>query len=144
MSLNKRVYISKKTKVTAQNMNDIQDEIIRNGKSIDDLNDISKPKISTTIPDILAINTIYDLGTQTNLNITLPTDCSLGDFIQVDFISGSTPTTLTITSPAGLSQYDLVPESNKIYCLYLDWGILSDGVYGWRFGYAEYDQAIGE
>ena len=39
MALNKRVYTPKKTKVTAQNMNDIQDEIINNAKDIKKLQD---------------------------------------------------------------------------------------------------------
>ena len=39
MALNKRVYTPKKTKVTAQNMNDIQDEIIKNAEDIKKLQD---------------------------------------------------------------------------------------------------------
>lgn len=99
------------------------------------------PNLATECPETLACNTIYDLGTQTALTLNLPSG-NLTDFIQVDFLSGATPTTLTITSASGLSVCDFVPESNMIYSLYFDWGVLyHDGtqyVYGWRFAYGEY------
>ena len=85
------------------------------------------------------IDTIYSLAQQTNLAITLPSG-KVGSFIQVDFISGTTPTTLSVTSSAGIVGFDLVPEANVIYSLYFDWGIVSSAAsYGWRCTYSEYD-----
>lgn len=105
--------------------------------------DTPTPDVSTINPETLAVNTIYDLGVQSALTLNLPSG-KISDFIQVDFLSGDTPTTLTITSANGLSEYDLVPRSGMIYSLYFDWGVLyydedvSEYVYGWRFAYAEY------
>lgn len=95
---------------------------------------------STTLPTTLSINTIYDLGEQTNLSINLPHG-KLGDFIQVDFLSTATPTTLTITATSGMSDYDLIPEANTIYSLYFNWIRLDADTYGWGFGYAEYTRS---
>ncbi len=104
------------------------------------------------------LNTIYNLGVQSNTVITLPaagqTDFNklLGSFIQVDLISGTTPTTLSITSSAGILGFDLIPEANMAYSLYFDWGIIDYSIiatdfsptdivytYGWRCAYSEYD-----
>jgi|GEM_PF-999181 len=107
------------------------------------------PSVKTAIDEIATVNTIYDLGVQTELVITLPSG-QVGDFIQVDFISGSTatdlsvnpPTTLTVNSSSGLVGFDLSPGTNTIYTLYFDWGVTGyDGTevtYGWRFNYSEY------
>ena len=91
------------------------------------------------------VNTIYVVGgIKDSLSITLPTIGQYGDFMQVDFYSGETPTTLTITSSQGITDIDLIPASNTTYSLFFDWGILyydtsaSSNVKGWRFGYAEY------
>lgn len=101
------------------------------------------PAVQTSLPETIIKNCIYDLGEQTTLTITLPTTGSVGDWLQFDFLSGATATTLTITSTAGLSGYDLIPEINTVYSLYLDWGVIgkdSTGAitYGWRFSYSEY------
>lgn len=102
-----------------------------------------KFSVSTENPETLVVNTIYNLGLQTSLELNLPSG-AIGNFIQVDFLSGEIPTTLVITSANGLSEYNLVPEADTIYSLYFDWGVLyydaeaSRYVYGWRFGYAEY------
>ena len=107
------------------------------------------PTVQSALTDPITVNTIYDLGVQTELVITLPSG-QVGDFIQVDFISGSTatdlsvnpPTTLTINSSSGLVGFDLSPGTNTIYTLYFDWGVTGyDGTevtYGWRFNYSEY------
>ena len=99
------------------------------------------PTVKTAFEDTIAVNTIYDLGVQTELVITLPSG-QIGDFIQVDFISGSTATTLTVNSSSGLVGFDLIPGTNTIYTLYFDWGETGyDGTevtYGWRFNYSEY------
>ena len=87
-----------------------------------------------------SVNTIYNVGPCNYLSITLPATGQYGDFIQVDFYSGfDEATNLTITSNAGLANYDLVPEKHTCYSLYFDWGRYNteDG-YGWRFGYSEY------
>lgn len=99
------------------------------------------PIVQSALTDPITVNTIYNLGAQTNLSLTLPLG-QLGDFIQVDFISGSTATSLTIESSNGLTDIDLTPQSNTIYSLYFDWGAISyDGTdvsYGWRCNYYEY------
>lgn len=99
------------------------------------------PAVKTVIDDVITVNTIYDLGEQTNLSIVLPAG-KLGDFIEVDFLSGDVATTLTITSSAGMSEYDLTPESNTIYSLYFNWIRLDADSYGWGFGYAEYTRVV--
>lgn len=99
------------------------------------------PITQTSITDPITVNTIYNLGVQTSLNIILPSG-HVGDFIQFDFISKDIATTLSITSNNGLIGYDLIPEINKIYSLYFDWGTTghdgTDVSYGWRFNYSEY------
>ena len=107
------------------------------------------PTVKTALEDTITVNTIYDLGVQTALTITLPSG-QIGDFIQFDFISGSTatdllvtpPTTLTINSSSGLVGFDLIPGTNTVYTLYFDWGETgldgTDVTYGWRFNYSEY------
>ena len=107
------------------------------------------PTVKTALEDTITVNTIYDLGVQTELTITLPSG-QIGDFIQFDFISGSTatdllvtpPTTLTVNSSSGLVGFDLIPGTNTIYTLYFDWGETgldgTDVTYGWRFNYSEY------
>lgn len=105
--------------------------------------DTPTPDVTSQNPETLAVNTIYDLGVQNALALNLPS-AKISDFIQVDFLSGDTPTTLTITSSSGLSEFDLVPEANVIYSLYFDYGVLyydataTEYVYGWRVGYADY------
>lgn len=103
------------------------------------------PITKTDLTEIITVNTIYNLGLQTNIDITLPSG-QIGDFIQFDFISKDTATTLSITSTNGLIGYDLIPEVNKVYSLYFDWGVIgyTDDVdnpinYGWRFNYSEYE-----
>lgn len=105
--------------------------------------------ISSYNADISAVNTIYRLGTKQTLPLDLPGSAQYGDFVQVDFYSGKTPTNLTITCPGGsLSDIDLIPETYTMYSLYFDWGLVycefdESGnilaqVLGWRFSYAAY------
>ena len=110
-----------------------------------------RPTTSNSIPDTLAVNTIYWLSERETLTLKLP-GCSTfganGDFIQVDFYSGKTPTNLTVTFSGGsLSDIDLIPEANTMYSLYFDWGLVychtteAGAVLqepGWRFSYAAY------
>ena len=100
------------------------------------------PAVSTTIGETVATNCVYDLGEQTSVTLDLPSGGKIGQWIQVDFMSGATATTLTLTSTEGLIGFDLVPQINTIYSLYLDWGIIgkTDTTvnYGWRFSYSEY------
>lgn len=99
-------------------------------------------EVRTTLENEVVKNCIYDLGEQTSLSITLPATGNVGDWLQFDFMSGSTATTLTIASTAGILGYDLIPEINTIYSLYLDWGMIgksdTGSTYGWRFSYSEY------
>ena len=103
------------------------------------------PTVKTALENTITVNTIYDLGVQTTLNITLPSG-QIGDFIQFDFISGETATTLTINSSSGLVGFDLIPGTNTIYTLYFDWGVAGyDGTsitYGWRCNYSEYSIVV--
>ncbi len=106
-----------------------------------------RPVRSGSIPDILALNTIYDVSERKTLTLKLPY-AQRGDFIQVDFYSGETPTNLTITCSSGsLSDIDLIPEANTMYSLFFDWGTvycdpastaIMPNVSGWRFSYAAY------
>ena len=98
---------------------------------------------STALPEMLAVNTIYDLGEQDALTLNLPSG-KLGDFIEVDFLSTQTLTTLTITASSGMSDYDLIPDANTIYSLYFNWIRLDAENYGWGFGYAEYTRTVTE
>lgn len=101
----------------------------------------SCPAVKTVIDDVITVNTIYDLGEQTNLSIVLPAG-KLGDFIEVDFLSGDVLTSLTITSSSGMSECDLTPEANTIYSLYFNWIRLDADSYGWGVGYAEYTRVV--
>ena len=111
-------------------------------------------KVNTTVydwvggDDILVananlLNCIHDMGRiRSTLQIILE-NANNGDFIQVDFISGETPTTLTIQG-ASISDLGLVPSANTAYSLFFDWGRLSYDAetdtytYGWRISYGEY------
>ena len=106
------------------------------------------PITQTALSDPITVNTIYDLGLQTDIAIALPSG-QLGDFIQVDFVSGTTATSLTVSSSNGIIGYDLIPEANNIYTLYFDWGVIAcdtTGVqtYGWRCNYFEYAITLSE
>lgn len=118
-------------KVKVDNMYD------ENGKIPTDK--IPNPPVIGSITGEINVNSIYDLGVQTNLSITLPVG-QVGDWAQIDFISGVTPTNLIInaTSSALISDYEFVPDANTIYTLFFDYGRLSESSYGWRFSNAEY------
>ena len=103
-----------------------------------------RPVASDTAPTTLAVNTLYSINhsTDTTLNIILPQG-QVGDFVQYDFVTGTTAPTVTILSSYGMTAFDFTPEANKIYSLFFDWGIIgNDGTnrYGWRIDYAEYDR----
>ena len=98
---------------------------------------------SAELVETLAVNTIYDLGEQDALTLNLPAG-KLGDFIEVDFLSTQTPTTLTITANSGMSDYNLIPDANTIYSLYFNWIRLDAENYGWGFGYGEYTRTVTE
>lgn len=111
---------------------------------------ISHPQ-NILVPDVLSINTVYDIGPQEDISLILPV-AEVGNFIQVDFLSGNTPTVLSVSadSTALISDFDFTPKSNMIYSLFFDYGILgydtesSSNIYGWRFSYAEYTYAADE
>lgn len=106
------------------------------------------PISSTSLPTTAAINTIYSLGEQTDAEFTatLPKLANVGDFIEINFLTGDSIPTLSIkgeTEDTHISDYDLELSANSIYTLYCDYGVLSqsaDGtlVYGWRIGNYEY------
>lgn len=103
-----------------------------------------RPASATTISETLSVNTIYDIGTRTAVSLKLPKG-QLGDFIQVDFLTGSDAATVTVDATScAISDFDLITEANTIYSLYFDWGVLgydstnSKYIYGWRFSDSEY------
>ena len=108
-------------------------ENVISGKHLD------KPIVATTNPVMLNKNTLYDLGLSTSIPIMLPSSGSVGDWIEIDFISGSTSTSLLFLSTSGMTDFNLVPEVNKIYQLYFSWTKINTITYGWAVSYAEYD-----
>lgn len=108
-----------------------------------------RPASATTTPTTLSANTVYDIGTQTAVSLKLPKG-QLGDFIQVDFLTGSAAATVTVDATScAISDFDLITEANTIYSLYFDWGVLgydstnSKYIYGWRFSDSEYTYSGG-
>lgn len=107
-----------------------------------------KPISATSLPTIAAINTIYSLGKQTDaeLTITLPKVAEVGDFIEINFLTGDNIPTLNVngeTADTYISNYDLELSANSIYTIYCDYGVLSQSadstlLYGWRIGNYEY------
>ena len=71
------------------------------------LSDVRNPK--TTLPAVAEVNTQYYLGTQSTVNITMPTDAEVGQEILVCFTSGATAATLT----CDLTGFSFVPKANK-------------------------------
>ena len=61
--------------------------------------------------------------------------------MQVDFISGQTPTSLTIDSGYGMATpVDITINAHKLYSIFFDMGVVdADSNIGWRISYAEYD-----
>ena len=112
--------------------------------SVSDIKD-ARPYVEYALPTTgaLSLNTVYNIGLQTNINITLPT-AQIGNFIQVDFFSGATAPTVTVSaaSSALSSDFDFTPEPNTMYSLFFDYGMLKQAaiqeIYGWRFSFAEY------
>lgn len=111
-----------------------------NGKNV-----ALESSISQVLPTMVEVNTIYDLGKQSNLTINMPLG-EIGDFVLIDFISSDTETTLTVSSASGLIGFDLIPATSTIYTLYFDWGAIGyDGenvTYGWRCNYSEYAMEV--
>ena len=109
--------------------------------------DIQRPRLITTDPIAtpVSLNSIYAInqtGTSAAVIVRLP-EGKVGDFVQYDFVTGSTAPTVTIESMYGMTEFDFTPEANKIYSLFFDWGIIgNDGTnrYGWRISYAEYER----
>lgn len=95
-----------------------------------------RPKVVTANPGLLEVNTLYTLGEQTSLTIQLPSG-QVGDFLEIQFISKTTPTTLNIISSYGMTDLDLIPETNTIYNIYGEWGLIDVDTYGWFLKYAD-------
>lgn len=109
--------------------------------------DIQRPRLKTTDPraDLVSLNTVYAInqtGTSAAVIVRLP-EGKVGDFVQYDFVTGTTAPTVTIQSTYGMTTFDFTPEANKIYSLFFDWGIIAvsntENTYGWRISFAEYD-----
>lgn len=95
-----------------------------------------RPEVITTAPELVKVNDIYPLGERTSLTIQLPSG-QVGDFFEIQFISKTTPTTLTITSSYGMTDLDLTPEANTIYNIYGEWTLVDVDTYGWFLKYAD-------
>lgn len=80
------------------------------------------PATKNTIDNPLVPRTEYYLGSQTDISLTLPTGVT-GDFIYVNFLSGETPTNLTITNSNVVGNTP-VPIANQNYELLFNY----DGV----------------
>lgn len=109
--------------------------------------DIQRPRLTTLNPNTspVSLNSIYAInqtGTHSNVIVNLP-EGKVGDFVQYDFVTGTTAPTVTIQSAYGMTTFDFTPEANKIYSLFFDWGIIAvsnaENTYGWRISFAEYD-----
>lgn len=109
--------------------------------------DIQRPKLITLNPNAssVSLNSIYAInqtGTSAEVIVRLP-EGKVGDFVQYDFVTGTTVPTVTIQSTYGMTTFDFTPEANKIYSLFFDWGIIAvsntGNTYGWRISFAEYD-----
>lgn len=70
--------------------------------------------IKTSMDATATVNTQYYLGSQSTVTITLPLTANAGDIITVDFTSGSTATTLSITNNNVAGDTSFAPESNKL------------------------------
>ena len=99
-----------------------------------------RPTVLTEVSDELNLNIIYDLGLCDTLSLNVP-DGQVGDWIKVDFISGETPTALSIITN-NISDFNIVPEPNTAYSLIFDWGKITSDTYGWRFSYTEYTKVV--
>ena len=71
--------------------------------------------IKTIMDSVAEVNTEYYLGSQSTVDISLPSSgASAGDKITVDFTSGSTATTLTITGNNVAGDTSFTPDANKL------------------------------
>ena len=78
--------------------------------------------ITATASITLADNIIYNGGTQTSLAITLPATDSIDFLCEIDFLSGSTPTTMTYSNTIKWVGDDVTsnvftPEASKRYTI---------------------------
>lgn len=83
--------------------------------------------IKTTMDSTAQPNTEYYLGTQSTVSVTLPSTAEAGQTISVDFASGSTATTLTITGSNLAGDTTYTPEANKL----IELNFKYDGTY-WK------------
>ena len=138
------LYICKASNAKIDNKSDLYSPIVP--ANLDYAVRSVRPVASDTAPTTLAVNTLYSINntSSTSVALTLPQGQN-GDFIQYDFVTGTTAPTVTIQSTYGMTKFDFTPEANKIYSLFFDWGIIgNDGTnrYGWRISYAEYDRVV--
>ena len=78
--------------------------VIAAGKEMNTITDLT----STTKTETLTANTRYNYGTLTTLNITFPSTANDGDLIVINFICGSTATTLTRDTTNAIYNFDSV------------------------------------
>lgn len=90
------------------------DDYILTDNDRQEISQLSKNTIETSIPTQLSKNTDYYVGEQTSLNLAFyhSNDLTVGDTIYVNFKSGETATTLTSSGCVGLEKF--VPNPNNI------------------------------
>lgn len=72
------------------------------------------PELITVAPEILESNKEYNFGEVAELNLVFPSTAESGDIIYLTFMSGATPTTLTIDI-TNTCDIEVVPEVNTGY-----------------------------
>ena len=99
-----------------------------------------RPATADVLDDPIEVNTIYTIGEVPSFYAELP-EGQVGDFIEMQFITGSTVPTIQIVSDYPMTDLDLTPEVNTIYNIYGEWGLIGvenySEVYGWFLTYAE-------
>ena len=90
------------------------DDYVLTDNDKQEISQLSKNTIETSIPTQLSKNTDYYVGEQASLNLAFyrSNDLAVGDTIYVNFKSGETATTLTSSSCVGLEKF--VPNANSI------------------------------
>lgn len=90
------------------------DDYVLTDNDKQEISQLSKNTIETSIPTQLSKNTDYYVGEQTSLNLAFyhSNDLTVGDTIYINFKSGETAATLTSSNCVGLENF--VPNINSI------------------------------
>lgn len=80
------------------NPDGVEDPHYAYSKEESDAKYLTAVNVKDTLDDPLVPNTLYVLGTQTEVTLNFPTIANIGDMIGVIFYNGTTPATLTVTN----------------------------------------------